>query len=277
YREYSGSITSEWSRFLVLPRYAYRDIFKSRVFISFFISSFIFPLGCAVMIYLRHNASALAILGLRLQNLVPIDADFFYRYVFIQGMFSFFMAMFIGPTLVSSDLTNNALPLYLCRPFSRTEYVLGKMSVSLILMSLITWVPGLLLFIFQSSLEGGWFIANYNLAGSVFVGSAVWILILSFLSPAGSAWVKLKMGAKGALLGLFFIPSVFAEIINLNFDTQWGNLISIRSLIKTVWAGLFDRPGRMELPLWSAWAALVVVCFICLILLMRKVKAYEVV
>ena len=64
------------------------------------------------------------------------------------------MALLVGPPLVSRDLRNNALPLYLCRPFSRTEYVMGKMSVMLILLSAITWVPQLLLFLFQSYLRG---------------------------------------------------------------------------------------------------------------------------
>jgi hypothetical protein len=52
------------------------------------------------------------------------------------------LALLIGPQQVSRDLTNNALPLYLCRPFNRTEYVVGKMSIVIILLSTITWVPG---------------------------------------------------------------------------------------------------------------------------------------
>ena len=38
------------------------------------------------------------------------------------------------------------MPLYLARPFSRTEYVLGKASTLVILLSLLTWIPGLFLF-----------------------------------------------------------------------------------------------------------------------------------
>ena len=41
-----------------------------------------------------------------------------------------------------------------CAGRFRAQYVLGKMSVLLILLSLITWVPQLLLFFFQSYLEG---------------------------------------------------------------------------------------------------------------------------
>ena len=60
----------------------------------------------------------------------------------------------MGPGLISPDLSHNALPLYLARPFSRTEYVLGKMSVLMGLMSLMTWIPGVLLFVLQGYLEG---------------------------------------------------------------------------------------------------------------------------
>ena len=92
------------------------------------------------------------------RELVPIDAYFFQMFINIQGGFAFFVAVLVGPPLVSRDMCNNALPLYLCRPFSRTEYVIGKMSVLLILLSLVTWVPQLLLFLFQSYLEGfAWF------------------------------------------------------------------------------------------------------------------------
>ena len=65
---------------------------------------------------------------LQLTQLIPIDGSFFQVFVNIQGGFAFFVALLVGPPLVSSDLRNNALPLYLCRPFSRTEYVMGKMS-----------------------------------------------------------------------------------------------------------------------------------------------------
>jgi hypothetical protein len=40
-------------------------------------------------------------------------------------MLALFLAAFIGPGLISPDLHNNALSLYLARPFSRAEYVLG--------------------------------------------------------------------------------------------------------------------------------------------------------
>jgi len=296
YKQYLGKLTPEWSRFLVIPRHAFRDVFKSKLFTAFFVVCFIPLLIEAILIYLHHNVNALAILKVDVRELIPIDAFFFQTFVNLQGTFAFFVTLLVGPPLVTRDLRNNALPLYLCRPFSRTEYVLGKMSVLLILLSAITWVPQLLLFLFQSYLEGAsWFVNNLSLASAIFIGSVVWILLLALLSQAVSALVKWRVIASAALLGIFFIPSVFGEVINQIFLTRWGNIISLGALIKNVTAGLFGTfvlasghvtawDGRVgheiivnEPPLWASWFALFVVCAICLALLSRKVKAYEVV
>src|SRR5690348_7823762 len=149
YKPFAGTLTPEWSRFLIIPRHAFRAVFKSKLFTAFFVLCFLPLLVEAILIYLHHNVNALGIMKLNIQELIPIDATFFQTFVDIQGGFAFFVALLVGPPLVSQDLRNNALPLYLCRPFSRTEYVLGKMSVLLILLSWITWIPQLLMFFFQ--------------------------------------------------------------------------------------------------------------------------------
>src|SRR6476646_9735404 len=191
YKPYAGKLTPEWSRFLIIPRHAFRDVFKSKLFTAFFIVCFLPLLVEAILIYLHHNVNALALMKVNVRELIPIDAFFFQTFVNLQATFAFFVTLLIGPPLVARDLRNNALPLYLCRPFSRTEYVLGKMSVLLILLSLITWVPQLLLFFFESYLEGfAWFKENLWIASSIFIASVFWILLLSLLTQTISALVK---------------------------------------------------------------------------------------
>src|SRR5437899_5662546 len=174
YKRYQGTLAPEWSRFLIIPRHAFRDVFRSKLFTGFFALSFIWPLICAILIYLHHNVNALAIMKLNVADVLPIDAFFFQVFVEVQGTIGFFLAMLVGPQQVSRDLTNNALPLYLCRPFSRSEYVVGKMSIVIILLSAMTWVPTLLLFLFQSYLEGwSWFSENIWIVIAVFFGVLV--------------------------------------------------------------------------------------------------------
>jgi hypothetical protein len=133
------------------------------------------------------------------------------------------------------------------------------------------------------------------LASAIIIGSVVWILLLALLSQAISALVKWRVIASAALLGLFFIPSIFGEAVNTLFQTRWGSIVSLLALMKNVTAGLFgtfvqastryaDWDGRVgheiivnEPPLWASWLALFLVCTICLALLSKKVKAYEVV
>jgi ABC-2 type transport system permease protein len=296
YKQFLGKLTPEWSRFMVIPRHALRDVFKSKLFTAFFVFCFIPLLVEAILIYLHHNVNALAILKINVRELLPIDASFFLTFVTVQNSFAFFVTLLVGPPLVARDLRNNALPLYLCRPFSRAEYVLGKMTALLVLLSAMTWVPQLLLFAFQSYLEGArWFVDNIWMAGAIFVGSLVWIILLALLSLAISALVKWRVIASAALLGLFFIPSVFGEVINQIFRTRWGSLISINANRNNVTAGLFgqfqqattfviDFDGEVatrialtEPPLWVSWTVLFLISVVCLALLSRKVKAYEVV
>jgi len=298
YRRYAGPLTPEWSRFLIIPRHAYRAVFNSKLFTAFFVICFVPLLVEAIMLYLRHNVGALAAMNAQVRDLFVVDAFFFEVFVNIQNSFAFLLALLIGPPMVSRDLRNNALPLYLCRPFSRTEYVIGKMSVLLILLSLITWIPQLLLFFFESYLEGfAWFKENLWIASSIFIASVFWILLLSLLTQTISALVKWRVVASGALVALFLIPSAFGLFINEVFSTLWGNTISLIASIKNVTSGLFgtfDYVGEIrrvrgyegtivrevlliEPPLWISWTMLFLLCAICLALLSWRVKAYEVV
>jgi ABC-type transport system involved in multi-copper enzyme maturation permease subunit len=290
-----------WSRFLVIPRYALRETFKSKLFTTIFILCFIYPLVATILVYLHHNVNALALLQINVRELLPIDASFFLTFVQMQSAFAFILTVLVAPPLISRDLSNNALPLYLCRPLSRAEYVLGKMTVIVFLLSLVTWIPGLLIFFFQASLAGlAWLWANLWMIWAIFFGSMVWIILLSLLALAVSSLVKWRVVASGALLGLFFVPTAFGEIINELFLTRSGHLISLWATMKSIWSGLFGLFVRqtgsirgkvtnpiyneqffdhalLEPPLWASWLVIALICAVCVWLLARKVRAYEVI
>lgn len=284
YGLYQGALTPTWSRFLIIPRYAYREVFQSRLFVAFYVLCFGLPFAGLLMIYLHHNLSALNFLNLPLEQLkeaLPIDAGFFQNGLEFQGSLCFLLVLFVGPALISPDLRNNGLPLYLARPFTRTEYVLGKLSVLAILLSLITWIPGLLLFLFQGYLEGaGWLAGNLRIAGALFVGSWIWILVLSLLALAISAWVKWKPVARISLIIIFWMLWGFGRAINEALDTWWGWMLSLSNAIGNVWASLFGRAltdTDLAMPVWAAWLSLVGACLVSLWLLSRRIRAYEVV
>jgi ABC-2 type transport system permease protein len=283
YGRYKGPLTPVGSRFLILPRYAFREVFQSKFFIAFFTLCFALPFAGLLMIYLHHNLAALKFLNLPLEELksaLPINATFFRQGLEMQGSLAFILAMAVGPALIAPDLRNNGLPLYLSRPFTRTEYVLGKMAVLITLMSLITWIPGMLLFFFQAYLDGtGWLGENLRTGMAIFVGSWAWILVLSLVALAISAWVKWKPVARVTMLIVFFVLIGFARALNEALDTWWGWMASIWASMLHVWASLFGQPldSDFPMPLWAAWLSIAAACVLCLWLLSRRIRAYEVV
>ncbi len=277
YKPYAGVLTPTWSRWLILFRYSRRDLFRSKFMTALFVVCFFYPLGCLLTIYLAHSLSFLQEIDVP-NGFISINNNFFYYFVIVQGVFAFLLTAFAGPGLISPDLANGALPLYFCRPFSRAEYVLGKSSVLAILLSQITWVPGLILFVMQAGMAGAsWTWANLWIAGSLFLCSVIWIAILSLLAMALSAWVKWRIVAGALLLGVMFFGAGFGEAINAVLRTQSGHFFNLAYLMKTVWNALFQVDVEHAIPVVQAWVALLAYCAICLGLLIRKVRAYEVI
>lgn len=282
YRGYSGAYTPEWSRFLILTRYASQGLYRSKAITGFLIACWLPFVVTALLIYLNHNSSILSMLKASGGQLFSIDAKFFKNFLQIQLSAAFIVTAFVGPGLISPDLGNNALVLYFCRPFSRTEYVLGKLMVIAKLLSLLTWIPGLILFAIQSSLAGWtWMFTNLYIAAAIFLGSVILILVLSLLALALSAWVKWKPVAGALVLGVLFLGAGFGAAINGVMRTQLGHLLSIPVLLETVLSSLFrlDTTNRVfsELSPALAWCGLLGIAGACLYLLSRKLRAYEVV
>lgn len=278
YKGYAGAVTPAWSRFLILARYSFSRIFQSKFVVLFLMACFFFPLGCAGFIYLSHNLSFLQTFNIRAGNLLEVNARFFYIFCTVQATMAYLLTALVGPGLVSPDLVNNALPLYFSRPFSRSEYVLGKMSVLVYLLSLITWIPGLVLFAIQSSLAGGeWMRANVSIAVALVSGSLIWIFLLSLIAMAMSAWVKWRIAAGALILGVIFVGAGFGNALNAVLRTDSGTMLDLAEDNFVIWARLFGLNTGARIDWVDAADAIVVAALICLWLLFKKIRAFEVV
>jgi ABC-2 type transport system permease protein len=283
YHPYAGGLTPAWSRFLVIPRHAYRDVFRKRLFVAFFAACFVWPLLLAVLIYLPHNLGFLKLMAEGTTGEIfgiKFNATFFMvGFVGPQGGLAFLMTFVLAPGLISSDLRNNALPLYLARPFSRWEYILGKTVVLVPLLSLVTWVPGLLLFLLQAYLAGGrWILDNVRIGFAICLASWIHIAVLCLVSLAISAYVKWKPLARLGLFAVFIVAAGLSQILNLALRTSWGSVLHLAEMERVVWASLFGvELGGNGVPVPVAWLSLLGACAMCILLLARRVRAYDVV
>jgi ABC-type transport system involved in multi-copper enzyme maturation permease subunit len=278
YKGYAGALTPAPSRFLILARYSYARLMRSKFVVIFLAVCMFYPLACLTYIYASHNPAFVARLAIPGGRLPPIDGRFFYFFCNVQGGLAYLLTAFVSPALITSDLANGALPLFFCRPFSRHEYVAAKMSLLLTLLSLFTWIPGLVLFAIESSLSGwNWMQAHLWIAGAIFLGLVVWIVTVTLIGLALSAWVKWKIVAGALVLGVFFAGAGFGAAINSVMRTNTGTVIDLTQVMHTIWSHLFRYDSGIDMSLMSAWSALGVTCAICLWLLARRIRAFEVV
>jgi ABC-2 type transport system permease protein len=293
YQPLSVGLTPAWSRFLVLPRHAWRQLAGSRLLVGFVVLSLVPALIAGGMIYLASNPLAQAVLGIEggVGAIFTINARFFMRLLTVQGSMAFVLTAWIGPGLVTPDLNNGALPLYLCRPFSRAEYVLGRFATLFIVLSLITWVPDLLLYGLQAGLApAGWWHENLNIPFAMVAGSCLLIAVMSLLALALSAYVRWRIVATGLFAAFFFVPAGIGNAVNEVLRTYWGNLLNLTYVVSTVWASLFDvelgHRGRhhevgdarlLDVPPGFCWLMLLAVAAVCLLVLNRRLRAREVV
>jgi ABC-2 type transport system permease protein len=189
----------------------------------------------------------------------------------------------VGPVLIAPDLAGGALPLYLSRRISRPQYLLGKLATILGLLSLLTWIPGLLLFGLEAGLSGGlWFWENGWIAWALLLSAWMWIGLLAFMIVTCSVWVRWRIAATGLFIGVFVVGQAAGRILGKMFGSNWGRLLDINFLVTSIWRDLFQlpRPPRSpapDLPWWAAWVTVLVICGLCVLILDRRLRAREVV
>jgi len=285
YNSYTGSLTPTWSRFFVLTRFAFADLFKSRFFVLLLILCIIPCLFSAGYIFVANNKTLQLLMQVRSEaaDFFKVGNQYFIVIMIVQAEAAFLLNCWVGPVLISGDLTNGALPLFLSRPFSRADYVLGKLAVLGILLSAVTWVPCLLLFGLQSGLaHNGWIWSNLWMVVPMVLCSAIWILMLSLISLAVSAWVKLRIVATGVIFITFFIPAGLGEMFNHIMGTYWGALLNFSYMFRIILERgfrdpyrLLDLRGHNEIPIPAAWTSLIFVCFLSLVILNARLRARE--
>ncbi len=282
YRAYTGPVTPLWSRVGVLARYAYAEAWSSKITVGLFTLSMLPVLVYLIIIYIANNPAARMIIARGNSAGLAIDATFFLRVSISQCWLGLVLTAWVAPRMVSFDLSDNALPILLSHPISRFGYILGKFIALLSCLSLVTWVPCLLLFVYQGyASPQPWMGANLQVAGGLLAGCVIWILLLSFLGIALSSWVKWRVVATGIIFAAVFVPAGVGGVASAILRTKWGLLLNLPVMMTVLWQRLlgvaeFNRIGK-DLPNEGIAAMLLLICLVCVAMLNARIRAREVV
>lgn len=278
YQRYGGPLTGRWARLFVLPRFSWQRLMEQRLVVILLVVSLFWPLACAVFIYLSNHAELLLGLEPEVLDLLRINGDFFFVFMNTQAVFAIILSAFAGPSLIAPDLANGALPLYFSRPLSRVEYVVARLLVLLGLLSAVTWIPGVLLFLMQSGLAGWtWFAASWRLGAAVFCGFLMWITLVSLVAMASSAYVRWRAVAGGLVLGVFFVLAGAAEIGRAVLRLDWVWILNPARNMNQIWRWLLGTEALSGPGAGACLIAVGVLVALLLLVLERKLRPVEVV
>jgi len=174
------------------------------------------------------------------------------------------------------------LPILLSHPISRFGYVFGKFIALFGSLSLITWIPCLLLFAYQGySSAQPWVMSNLQIAVGLFTGSIIWICFLSVIGLALSSWVKWRMVATGAIFAAVFVPAGVGAVVSAVLRTRWGLLLNVPIMMSHLWQRLLGVPApindRFSVPTPAIAVMLSLAGLVCFGMLNKRIRAREVV
>jgi len=281
YRPYEGPTTPLWKRPLVLARYGLAEAWGSKITVGLAVLGLLPCVVDLVLMYLANNpvAKMLVVGG---SKVLEINERFFLGVLETQCWFALLLAAWIAPRLVSFDLGDNALPILLSHPVSRFGYVLGKFIALMLSLSYVTWIPLLVLFVYQCYASPvPWAMGHLGIAFGLFVGAAVWVVLLSLIGLAVSSWVKWRVIATGAMFAVIFVPAGVGGIATAILRTKWGLLLNVPVVMSELWQRLVGAPnifqGQMDLPNSAIVGVLISAGLVCVGVLNARIRAREVV
>jgi ABC-type transport system involved in multi-copper enzyme maturation permease subunit len=282
YRAYTGKITPGWTRIFVLARYGYAEAWSSKITVGIFILCLLPCLVFLFAIYLANNPMARLLLSNHAPRVLAINAEFFLNLLYAQTGPALVLAAWIAPRLITFDLADDALPILLSHPISRFGYVFGKWIALFASLSLVTWIPALVLFAYQGySSPQPWVAANLPTALGLLAGAVIWIAFHSLLGLALSSWVKWRVVATGVIFAAILVPAGVGGIVSAVLRTKWGLLLNVPLMMSVLWQRLLGVPGfansQGSLPTAAILAMLTLACLLCVAMLFARIRAREVV
>ena len=216
------------------------------------------------------------------RRVVPVDDKLFFDFMGQQMPWMLLMSAYAGAGLIANDMRTGGLLLYLSRPLTLGDYILGKLSILFVSLSMVTLVPGLVLFLGARSLAPDVLGAASHL---LLLPKIMAFALVMILPTAGLVLVMsaLARNSRFAGLGFFFVfvGSTVAQAIAWRATrSSYAGLVSIQAAMRRVGEAIFQiKPTRMtaDLPAEWAFAVLVILVLGCLYVLRTRVRAVEIV
>ena len=207
YRRYAGSKAAVGKAWQVITRAGIRTVLSKRSFIALMLLAWSPFVVRAVQVYVAATFQQASFLAPR--------AETFREFLDQQGIFVFFVTIYIGAGLIANDRRANALQVYLSKPLTRAEYVAGKFAILFLFLVSVTWLPAILLLLVQIMFAGSLAFVRDNvfLLPAITLFSLLQVLVSAMTMLALSSMSKSSRFVGIMYAGLIFFTAAFFQAL----------------------------------------------------------------
>lgn len=271
YRHYAGHREKPGQAWTVIAEAGIRNMIRKRTFLGLLLFAWLPFIIRAVQIYIASNFPQAALLAPTAQT--------FREFMDQQGVFVFFVTIYVGAGLIANDRRANALQIYLSKPLMRVEYIVGKLAVLVCFLLLVTLVPGILLLLLQIAFAGSFEFVRKNvfLFPAITLASLLQVLLASFTMLALSSLSKSARYVAILYAGvLFFTKAMFGALMLIMGTTRiaW---VSFSDNLAQVMDVIFRIKPRYEVPWVVSLLVIIGLMVVSASILERRVRGVEVI
>lgn len=272
YRRYTGERRPVRSAWLVIARAGLMSFLSRKAFLGLLLVAWIPFVVRASQLFLASNFSQAA-------TFLAPTAQTFRDFLGQQSIFVFLITVYVGAGLIANDRRANALQLYLSKPVTRAEYILGKMTVLATFLLGITWLPATLLLILQIAFSGSFTFlkANTSLIASVTLYCLLMVIVITFGMTALSSLSRSSRFVGILFAGVLIFSDAMFNALRFITGTSSISWVSIQASLDQVGDVIFRQAPRHQTPVAVSILVLLAVIVISASVLERRVRGVEVV
>lgn len=271
YRRYGGTRSAIGKSWMVMTRAGVMAMVTKRSFIGVMLMAWTGFVVRAVQIYVSATFTQASFLAPK--------GETFREFLDQQGIFVFFVTIWVGAGLIANDRRANALQLYLSKPMTTAEYIAGKLAILFLFLVAVTFLPAMMLLLTQAIFAGSLeFIRNnLYLFPAITLYSLVQVLMAATTMLALSSMSKSSRFVGVMFAGLiFFTSALFNALRGITGRSTFAWLSPTASL-EQMGDVIFRLQPRYQVSPAIATLAVIVLIAGSIWILMRRVRGVEIV
>ena len=271
YRHYQGQKEPHGRAWWVIARAHMQSLLRYRWFQ-------VLLLGSAAPFLLRAGQIYFATTNAQVAEFLGTTPDTF-RDFLSQQRFFVFLIIIIQSGLIADDRRTNALQLYLSKPLTRVEYVLGKLVPPLAFVLAVTLVPAVLLLVLQVIFSGSLTFVRQNLflLPAITLFSIVQALLSAFAILALSSLSKSRRFVAIMYAGIIFFTAAMYQVLRAITGSRTWAVISPGEMLDVIANTIFRSRAESAVPVYLAIIVVFVIIGAAMLILERRIRGVEVV